>query len=100
MRSLLGLLAVLAAGCGAAEAPVCTALFDGETLEGWTRLGEAPYMAGADYTIADIATWPWVARWEWHGISLDDVPNVKRWFDEIGARPAVQKGVNVPPPAQ
>ena len=64
------------------------------------RLGEAPYMAGADYTIADIATWPWVARWEWHGISLDDVPNVKRWFDEIGARPAVQKGVNVPPPAQ
>lgn len=63
------------------------------------RLGEAAYMAGDDYTIADIATWPWVARWEWHGITLDEVPNVKRWFEEIEARPAVQKGANVPPPA-
>lgn len=64
------------------------------------RLGEAPFMAGEDYSIADIATYPWVARYEWHDIELEEIPNVKRWFDEISARPAVQKGVNVPPPSQ
>ncbi len=62
------------------------------------RLGEAPYMAG-DYSIADIATYPWVARYDWHGIELDEVPNVKRWFETISARPAVEAGMNVPPPA-
>ena len=60
------------------------------------RLGEVPYLAGQDYTIADVATYPWVARWEWHGIDWADYPNLKRWFDEVGARPAVQKGMAVP----
>ena len=62
------------------------------------RLGRVPYLAGDAYTIADVATWPWVARWEWHGLDhgLDDFPNVKRWFDAIGARPAVQRGYDVP----
>ena len=59
------------------------------------RLAEAPFLAG-DYSIADIATWPWVARWEWHGIDMAAIPNVRRWFDEIGARPAVQRGRAVP----
>jgi GST-like protein len=54
------------------------------------RLSEAEYLAGAEYTIADIATFPWVARFEWHKVDLNDFPAVKRWFDKIHARPAVQ----------
>ncbi len=60
------------------------------------RLNEAEYLAGADYSIADIATYPWAARHEWHGIALEDFPAVKRWYDAIGARPAVEKGMAVP----
>jgi GSH-dependent disulfide-bond oxidoreductase len=60
------------------------------------RLGEARYLAGDEYTIADIATYPWVARHEWHKTDLNLVPNVKRWFDAISARPAVQRGMAVP----
>ena len=60
------------------------------------RLGQAPYLAGDEYTIADIATYPWVARHEWHKTDLNAFPNVKRWFDTVGARPAVQRGMAVP----
>ena len=60
------------------------------------RLGQAKYLAGDEYTIADIATYPWVARYEWHQVDLGEFPNVKRWFDAIGARPAVKKGMAVP----
>jgi GSH-dependent disulfide-bond oxidoreductase len=59
------------------------------------RLGEAEYLAG-DYSIADMATYPWVARHEWQGVSLDEHGNVKRWFDAIGARPGAQRGMAVP----
>jgi GST-like protein len=59
------------------------------------RLGEAEYLAG-EYSIADIATYPWVARHEWHKTDLSAHPNVKRWFDAIGARPAVKRGMAVP----
>ena len=59
------------------------------------RLGEAAYLAG-EYSIADIATYPWVARHEWHRTELDDFPNVKRWYEAIGARAAVQRGMAVP----
>jgi GST-like protein len=62
------------------------------------RLSEAQYLAGGDYTIADIATYPWVARFEWHKVDLNDFPSVKRWFDLIGQRPAVPKGMAVPTP--
>jgi GST-like protein len=58
------------------------------------RLGEAAYLAG-DYSIADIATYPWVARHEYHEVKLEDFPNVKRWFDAIDARPAVVKGLKL-----
>ena len=51
---------------------------------------------GAEYSVADIATYPWVARYEWHRVDLNDFPAVKRWFDRIGARPAVQAGMKVP----
>jgi GST-like protein len=60
------------------------------------RLGEAAYLAGSEYTIADIATYPWVARHEWHKTDLGRFPNVKRWFDAISQRPAVQRGMKVP----
>jgi GST-like protein len=60
------------------------------------RLGEAEYLAAGEYTIADIATYPWVARFEWHKTDLADYPNVKRWFDGISARPAVKRGMAVP----
>lgn len=60
------------------------------------RLGEAPFMAGDFYSIADIATFPWIARFERHQVDLNEFANVKRWFDAVGERPAVQKGMAVP----
>lgn len=60
------------------------------------RLSESTYLAGADYTIADVATYPWVARHDWQEIELAAFPAVKRWYDEIGARPAVRRGYRVP----
>ena len=60
------------------------------------RLGEAAYLAGANYSIADIATYPWVARYEYHQVDLGEFPNVERWFETIGRRPAVGKGMKVP----
>jgi GST-like protein len=60
-----------------------------------TRLSEAAYLAD-EYSIADIATYPWVARHEWHRVDLAGFPAVKRWYDTIGARPAVVRGMAVP----
>jgi GSH-dependent disulfide-bond oxidoreductase len=60
------------------------------------RLGVVPYFAGADLTIADFATWPWLSRWEWQGVDLSTVPNVRRWYVELAARPGVQRGYDVP----
>ena len=57
------------------------------------RLGEVPYLAGDSYTIADIASFPWVRRHERHGIDLADYPQVQRWHDEIASRPAVIAGL-------
>ncbi len=59
------------------------------------RLGETAYLAGDDYTIADIAVFPWTRSWQNQGIALDALPNVKRWHEAIAARPAVQRGVEV-----
>lgn len=59
------------------------------------RLGQGRFLAG-DYSIADIATYPWVSRHEWYGVKLEEFPQVKRWSEEIGKRPAVQKGMNIP----
>jgi GSH-dependent disulfide-bond oxidoreductase len=49
-----------------------------------------------EYSIADIAIYPWVARYEWHRVELKQFPNVKRWFDGISLRPAVIKGMQIP----
>ena len=59
------------------------------------RLGEVACLAG-DYSIADVATYPWAARYEYQQVNLSDWPNVKRWFDALSARPAVAKGMEVP----
>ena len=58
------------------------------------RLAEAEYLAGA-YSIADIATFPWIRSYERQGQDLDDFPHVKRWFEAIAARPAVERGLQV-----
>jgi GST-like protein len=59
------------------------------------RLGEVEYLAG-DYSIADIATFPWVRVHDWAGVSLDGLAHLQRWLDAIAARPAVQRGLQVP----
>ena len=59
------------------------------------RLSESEYLAGPDYSIADIATFPWIRNPDRRGVDLGQYPNVKRWHDAISARPAVQRGVAV-----
>ena len=56
------------------------------------RLGQSKYLAGDNYTIADIATWPWIARHEWHDVGLKNYKNLTRWYLEIAKRSAVIKG--------
>ena len=62
------------------------------------RLGEVEYLAG-DYSIADIATWSWVHTHRWSRIPVDGLDNLQRWIEAIRARPAVQRGILLPPPA-
>jgi GST-like protein len=59
------------------------------------RLYDRPYLAGDDYSIADIASFPWTVAWQQQGITLDEFRHVKRWFDDISARPAVKRGLAV-----
>ena len=59
------------------------------------RLGEAEWLAGDEYSMADIITFPWIRNPELRKVKLDDYPHVKRWHDAIAARPAVQRGVAV-----
>ncbi len=59
------------------------------------RLAEVEYLAG-DYSIADMATFPWIARFEWQQIDLNEFENVKRWYHAIAERPGVQRGYKVP----
>lgn len=61
------------------------------------QLGKTPYLAGEEFTIADMASWPWVAIYEWPGLSLEDYPNVRNWLARIGEREAVQRALQVPP---
>lgn len=59
------------------------------------RLSESSYLGGDEYTIADIATFPWLRTSSRQGVDIDQFPNVKRWFDRINTRPAVQRGLEV-----
>jgi GST-like protein len=59
------------------------------------RLAKSKYLGGPEYSIADIAVFPWLRSWKNQGIAWDDHPHLKGWFDEIAARPAVMRGVEV-----
>ena len=59
------------------------------------RLKETCYLAGEEFSIADIASWPWVRVHRYHGQHWEGFPNVKRWFDDVTARPGVQKGMTL-----
>lgn len=61
-----------------------------------TRLGQSAYLAGEDYSIADIASWCWAHTYEWSGVSIEGLSHLSRWMDEIAERPAVKRGVAVP----
>jgi glutathione S-transferase/GST-like protein len=63
------------------------------------RLQEHEYLAG-DYSIADIANWAWVRTHKWSGVSVDELPHLQRWIEAIRARPAVQRGILLPPSAR
>jgi GST-like protein len=60
------------------------------------QLDASPYLNGEAFSIADIAIYPWVARHELHDLDWETVPHVRRWFDAVGARPAVRRGMDVP----
>lgn len=59
------------------------------------RLAKSKYIGGSEYSIADIAVFPWLRSWKNQGIDWNDYPHLKGWFDEIAARPAVKRGVDV-----
>ena len=58
------------------------------------HLAGSEFMHG-DYSIADMAIYPWTARYDWQGVALEEFPNVKRWFEAVGARPAVAKAMAI-----
>jgi len=57
------------------------------------RLADNEWLAAGEFSIADIAVFPWTMRYEWQGISLDEFPNVKRWYEAVDGRPGVQRGL-------
>jgi GST-like protein len=59
------------------------------------RLAQSRYLGGAEYSVADMAVYPWLRSWKNQGIDWNDHPHLRGWFDEIGARPAVQRGCEV-----
>ena len=61
------------------------------------RLSTAEYLAG-DYSIADIATYPWVSTNDWSGVSVDGLDHLQAWLEKVGARPAVIRGMAIPTP--
>jgi GST-like protein len=79
------------------QVPYAIARFTSETHRLYTvmnrRLSDREYLAG-EYSIADIACYGWANRWEWQGQKIDEFPHLKAWLDRVGARPAVQRGIN------
>ena len=59
------------------------------------RLARSPFLGGREYSIADIATFPWLRSWENQGVTLSDYPHLEKWYETIAARPVVQRGVQV-----
>lgn len=60
------------------------------------RLAQVPFLGGGAYSVADVAAYPWVARAGWAERRIEDTPNLARWFAEVGARPAVRRGMAQP----
>src|SRR3546814_16882604 len=58
-----------------------------------TRLADVEWLAGAEYSIADIANWCWVCTYKWSGVSIEGLPHLRRWLDAIKERPACRKGI-------
>jgi len=81
------------------EAPYAEARYAAEAKRLYRVLDERlrgrAYLSGS-YSIADMATWPWISRYEWQGIDWQDYPNLVRWYREIAGREAVQRGYDVP----
>jgi glutathione S-transferase len=79
--------------------PSVIARYQGETMRLLgvmdRRLADHAFLAG-EYSIADIACWPWVMQHDWAGLDISGLPHLRRWLAEIGARPAVQRGAAVP----
>ncbi|WP_116472610.1 glutathione S-transferase family protein [Zobellella maritima] len=69
-----------------------------EVMDG--QLAKYRYLAGDEYSIADMAAWPWVRGYEWSGIDIEGLPHLQRWLDELAQRPACRKGIVTPPPAE
>lgn len=82
------------------KVPYAIARYEQETLRLYGvlngQLADRPYIAGEDYTIADIALYPWVASYEFMGLTLEKHPHLKRWVEILQERPAVQRGMAVP----
>ena len=82
------------------DIPYAVNRYQGETKRLYgvldAQLKDNAYLAGADYSIADIATYPWISRYEWQGIDLNEFQALKGWFEKISTRPAVEKGMMVP----
>lgn len=81
------------------QIPYAIARYEKETLRLYSvldqQLSEQEFLCG-DYSIADIATYPWVAIYDFQGLTLDHHPNLRRWVETIEARPAVQRGMTIP----
>jgi GST-like protein len=79
--------------------PYAIERYEKETLRLYSvldgQLAEREFICG-DYSIADIATYPWIAIYEWQGLTLDSHPNLKRWVETVQQRPAVERGMAVP----
>ena len=79
------------------KVPYAIERFTNETRRLWgvmdKRLDDRDWLAADEFSIADIAVFPWAMRHEWQGISLDEFPNMKRWYDTIEARPGVKRGL-------
>ena len=82
------------------KVPYAIKRFTDETRRLWgvldARLKDNAWVAAGEYTIADMAIFPWCLRYEWQGVALEEFPNAKRWFDAIMARPAVKRGLELP----
>jgi len=82
------------------KVPYAIQRFTEETRRLWgvldARLKDHQWVAAGEYTIADMALFPWCLRYEWQGVALEEFPNARRWFDAVMARPAVKRGLELP----